>query len=158
MKNVIWLNIEKTENLKFLDFTLVNDDVIKVFDDLIILETCDQVIFITCSLNIKRIKFHGFSMKRTGHLDSRCWTTGLLIFGRLNAGQLGAWTLNAWTIGLWMTGLLKLGFWTLGASKIFPFLVTSISSLLFLYEEFLNISNTPRLMYYGSVEPATNDY
>ena len=86
------------------------------------------------------------------------WTLERWTTWRLDSGRLDAWTLNAWTIGLWMTGLLKLGFWTLGASKNFPFLVTSVSSLLFLYEEFLNISNTPRLMYYGSVEPATNDY
>ena len=38
------------KNLKFLDFALVADDVIKVFDDIIIFETCDQVIFITYSL------------------------------------------------------------------------------------------------------------
>ena len=70
MKNIIWLNenYEKTENLKFLDFALVNDDVIKFFNDVIIFETCDKVIFITYSLKIKRIKFHGFSMNRTGFI------------------------------------------------------------------------------------------
>ena len=56
------------ENLKFLDFALVTDQVIKVFGQVIIFETCDQVIFITYSLKIKRIKFHGFSMKRTGFI------------------------------------------------------------------------------------------
>ena len=35
--------------MKFLDFALVTDDVIKVFDDLIIFETFVQVIFITYS-------------------------------------------------------------------------------------------------------------
>ena len=65
---MIWKNYGKTKNLKFLDFALVTDDVIKVFDVVIIFETCDQVIFITYSLKIKRIKFHGFSMKRTGFI------------------------------------------------------------------------------------------
>ena len=46
----------------------MTDDVIKVFDDVIIFETYDQVIFITYSLKIKCIKFHGFSMKRTGFI------------------------------------------------------------------------------------------
>ena len=51
--------LSKNENLKILDFALVND---------IIFETCDQVTFITYSLKIKRIKFHGFLMKRTGFI------------------------------------------------------------------------------------------
>ena len=58
-------NYEKIKKLKFLDFALVTDDVIiyvKIF------ETCDQFIFITYSLKIKHIKFHGFSMKRTGFM------------------------------------------------------------------------------------------
>ena len=70
MKNIIWLNknCEKIKDLKFLDFALVTDGFIKVFDDTITFETCDQVIFITYSLKINRIKFHGFSMKRTGFI------------------------------------------------------------------------------------------
>ena len=37
-------------------------------DNVIIFETCDQIIFITYILKIKCIKFHGFSMKRTGFI------------------------------------------------------------------------------------------
>ena len=40
----------KNEKLEFLDFALVADDVIKVFDDIFIFETCAQVIFISYSL------------------------------------------------------------------------------------------------------------
>ena len=59
-KNIIWLNenYEKTENLKFLDFALVTDGVIKVFHEVIICKTCDQVIFISYGLKICR-KFTG---------------------------------------------------------------------------------------------------
>ena len=60
--------MKKNEKLTFLDFALVTDDVIKVFDNAIIFEICDQVIFITYSLKIKRIKLHGFLMKRTGFI------------------------------------------------------------------------------------------
>ena len=54
---------------------------------------------------------------------------------------------------VWMLGL-----WTLGARKLFKFLVTSISFLLLVNAEFLNISNTLRPFYCGSVERASNDY
>ena len=60
--------MKKSENLKFLDFAMVTDDVIKVFDEVNSFETCDQVIFISYSLKIKRIKFHGLSMKKTGFI------------------------------------------------------------------------------------------
>lgn len=50
----------KTKNLKFLDFALVTDDVIKFFGDVIIFEICDQFVFITYNLKNKRIKFHSF--------------------------------------------------------------------------------------------------
>ena len=60
--------IRKPENLTFLDFALVTDYVIKIFDDVIIFETCDQVILIIYSLKIKPTKFHGFLMKRTGFI------------------------------------------------------------------------------------------
>ena len=61
-------NYGKSKNLNIFYFALVTDDIIKFFDDVIIFETCDQVIFIACSLKIKHIKFHGFSMKRTGFI------------------------------------------------------------------------------------------
>ena len=41
--------------------------------------------------------------------------------------------------------------------KFFPFLITSISPLLIVNAEFLMISSTLRLMYYGSVERTAND-
>ena len=61
-------NYGKSKNLNIFDFALVTDDIIKFFDDVIIFETCDQVIFIACSLKIKHIKFHGFPVKRTGFI------------------------------------------------------------------------------------------
>ena len=90
--------------------------------------------------------------------DSWIWTTGHLYSGRLNLwtlddsglielGRLYAWTLDNWTLELW----------TLGARKFFPFLVTSISFLLLVNVEFLIISSTLRLMYYGPVERAADD-
>ena len=60
--------MKKNKNLTLLEFALVTDEVIKVFDDVFIFETSVQVIFITYSLKIKRIKFHGFSMKKTGFI------------------------------------------------------------------------------------------
>ena len=60
------MKIEKSENLKFLDFALVTDEVIKVFNDFITFGTCDEVILITFSLKVKHVKFHWFSMERTG--------------------------------------------------------------------------------------------
>ena len=57
-------NLWKNENFKFLDFAFVTDDAIKVVDDIIAFKTCYQVTFITYRLKIKRIKFHGFSIKR----------------------------------------------------------------------------------------------
>ena len=96
----------------------------------------------------------------TGHLDSERmvpwtlgnwtlgpWTLGLRTTVRLDSGLLDAWTLDEWT----------LGFWNLGAMKFFPFLITSISPLLIVNTEFLMISSTLRLMYYGSVERTAND-
>ena len=85
--------------------------------------------------------------------------------GHLNSGRLGPWILNDWTLGVLDSGRLEtwtmddwaLGLWTLGARKFFPFLVTSIYFLLLVNVEFLVISNTLRLMYYGSVELAAND-
>lgn len=53
----------KTKNLKFLDFALVTDNVIKFFGDVIIFEICDQFVFITYNLKNKRIKFHSFLWK-----------------------------------------------------------------------------------------------
>ena len=101
----------------------------------------------------------------SGLLDS-----GHLGYGLLDSGRLDTWTLDHWTLGLWTTGLLDSGqlsawnlggwtlaFWTLGARKFFPFLVTSVSILLFVNVEFLIISGTLQSMYYGSVERAAND-
>ena len=59
-------NLWKNENFKFLDFALVTDGAIRLFDDIIAFKTCYQVTFITYRLKIKRIKFHEFSIKRTG--------------------------------------------------------------------------------------------
>ena len=58
--------MKKYIKLKLLDSALVTDNVVKVFDDVILFETFNKVIFITYNLKIKRIKFHGFLMKRTG--------------------------------------------------------------------------------------------
>ena len=44
----------------------MTDEVIESFDSVIIFEICDQAIFIICSLKVEGIKFHGFSIKRTG--------------------------------------------------------------------------------------------
>ena len=52
--------MKKYIKLKLLDSALVTDNVIKVFDDVILFETFNKVIFITYNLKIKRIKFHGF--------------------------------------------------------------------------------------------------
>ena len=93
------------------------------------------------------------------------WTLGVL-----TTGCLESWTLEAYTLGIWrpeglISGRLETWTtddWTLGlrileARKFFPFLVTSIFFLLLVNVEFLIISNTLRLMYYGSVERAAND-
>ena len=100
----------------------------------------------------------------------RRWTTGHLDSERMVPWTLGNWTLGPWTLGLRTTvpldsGLLDawtlddwtLGFWNLGAMKFFPFLITSISPFLIVNAEFLMISSTLRLMYYGSVERTAND-
>ena len=106
----------------------------------------------------------------------RSWTLGVWS-RRLDSGllDLDSWTLDDWTLGLWTTGPLDfgrldvwnldswtqddrtLGLWTIGARKFFPFLVTSISFSLLVNVEFLIISSTLRLMYYGSAERAAND-
>ena len=44
----------------------MTDEVIEIFDSVIIFEICDQAIFIIYSLKVKGIKFHGFSIKRAG--------------------------------------------------------------------------------------------
>ena len=59
---------EKTKNFKFLYFALVTVGVMSVFHDVVVFEICDQVILVIYSLKIKRIKFHGFSMKVTGYV------------------------------------------------------------------------------------------
>ena len=75
------------------------------------------------------------------------WTLGLWTTGRLDSGLLDTWTLGDRTLGLW----------TLGAGKFFPFLVISVSFISLVNVEFLIISSTLRLLYYGSVERAEND-
>ena len=103
------------------------------------------------------------------------WTLGHWATGNVDSGLLIPWTLSNWTIGPWTLGLRTtvrldsglldvwtlddwtLGFWSLGAMKFFPFLITSISLLLIVNAEFLMISSTLRLMYYGSVERTAND-
>ena len=47
----------------------MTDETIKMFDGVIIFETCDQVTFIIYSLKIKGIKFHGFLIKRTDFIE-----------------------------------------------------------------------------------------
>ena len=74
-------------------------------------------------------------------------TLGICTPGVLDFGRQETWTMNDWALGLW----------ALGAWKFLPFLVTSIYVLLLVNVEFLVISNTLRLMYYGSVERAAND-
>ena len=75
------------------------------------------------------------------------------------------WTLELWTLGLWTNGQLDpwilddwmLGLWTLGAWKFFPVFVTSTSFFMLVNVEFLIISSSLWLMYYGPVERAAND-
>ena len=101
----------------------------------------------------------------------KSWTLGVWS-RRLDSGllDLDSWILDDWTLGLWTTGPLDfgrldswtqddrtLGLWTIGARKFFPFLVTSISFSLLVNVEFLIISSTLPLMYYGSAERAAND-
>ena len=101
-------------------------------------------------------------------LDSRVpddWTVELWTTGPLNSKWLDPWTLGLWTsrgldlgrLETWTMDNWALGLWTLGARKFLPFLVTSIYFLLLVTADFLIISNTLRLMYYGSVERAAND-
>ena len=98
------------------------------------------------------------------------WYLGFRTIGHLNSVRLDPWNLNDCTLGIWTPGGLDserletwtmddwtLGLWTLGARKLFPFLVTFIYFLLLVNVEFLIISNTLRLMCYGSVERAAND-
>ena len=75
------------------------------------------------------------------------WTLNDWALKVLNSGRLETWTMDDWALGLW----------TFGARKFFPFLVTYMYFLLLVNGEFLIISNTLRLMYYGSVERTAND-
>ena len=86
----------------------------------------------------------------TGPQDSKLLdprTLGFWTTVRLDSGRLETWTMDDWAVGLW----------ALGTRKFLPFLVRSIYFLLLVNVEFLIISNTLRLMYYGSVERAAND-
>ena len=74
-------------------------------------------------------------------------TLGTWKAGGLDSGRLETWTMDDWALGLW----------ALGARKFLPYLVSSINFLLLVNVEFLIISNTLRLMYYGSVERAASD-
>ena len=78
-------NLWKNENFKFLDFALVTDDAIKVF------KTCYQVTFITYHLKIKRIKFHRFSIKRTGF--------GVIFLPRAKKSPPGFWKVKKDRLG-----------------------------------------------------------
>ena len=79
--------------------------------------------------------------------------------GRLASVRLGAWTLDDWTLPLWTLGLWTTGRFHSGSldsghldpGNSFHFLLTSISFFLLFNVEFLNISNAPQLMYYGSI-------
>ena len=93
------------------------------------------------------------------------WTLGVLTTGGLESWTLDVYTLRIWPpeglnsgrLETWTTDDWTLGRRTLEARKLFPFLVTSIFFLLLVNVEFLIISNSLRLMYYGSVERAAND-
>ena len=116
----------------------------------------------------------------------RNWTLGVwsgrLDYGLLDAGQLDTWTLNdssldtgqldSWTMDSWTQNDCTLGLWTprrldsgwMDAWILEPWSHEILSifnniyfSLIIVNAEFLMISSTLRLMYYGSVKQTAND-